>query len=208
MDYTENELIENAIKLYTERHPKRAYLIYKSKSTVNSLGYIRLKDRGGKILFKIKKENLHSEELASANEWEMNLMQHYTKLGKNKSLFEIRQERKKIPQHIAIGLLIGSLFGGCIAMVGSRGGEDDFGMYEKFDYVQARSMCSFILKEKLRDPNSLKIEDVTITNTENHLGTAAIKYQAKNGIGGMVRDTAICRKYEDKNGTVHLTVTL
>ena len=80
--------------------------------------------------------------------------------------------------------------------------------YEKFDWSQARTMCGFLMKEKLRDPDSLKIDDVVINESKGHLGVAAIKYRAKNGFGGMNRDTAICVKYEDAAGTVRLKIDL
>ncbi|MDA9740447.1 hypothetical protein N9U66_03585, partial [Synechococcus sp. AH-736-M20] len=80
--------------------------------------------------------------------------------------------------------------------------------YEEFDWSQARTFCGFLMKEKLRDPDSLKIDDVVITSSNGHLGVAAIKYRATNGFGGTNRSTAICKKYEDTAGTVQLKVDL
>ena len=147
------------------------------------------------------------EEIKPANKSELQFIEAAAKNGEQLTLEEARKQIKKIGTITAITLL--SLFGGCVALVSSRGGGSYAnGEYKEFDYVQARSMCSFIMKDKLRDPGSLHIEDVVITSTSGHLGTASIKYRAKNGFGGTNRSAAICKKYEDAAGTVRLKVTM
>ena len=93
----------------------------------------------------------------------------------------------------------------CVSSITAPRTSDEF---KEFDSYQARLYCKWELEKLLRDPSSLRIEDVTIVESDGHLGIARIKYQAKNGFGGVNRRFATCRKYEDSAGTVRLKVDL
>ena len=101
---------------------------------------------------------------------------------------------------------------GCDKLMGLNLATSDRGSgeYSAFSKSQARQFCTYEMKKKLRDPGSLRIEDVRIVSQDGHLGTAAIDYQAKNGFGGMNRSTAICKKYKNPNagGRVYIKVSL
>ena len=128
--------------------------------------------------------------------------------AKNGEKLTLDEARKQINKYGIIAAIFGViLFGGCVAMISSQDSYAD-GEYKEFNYVQARSMCSFIMKKKLRDPDSLRIEDVVITSSDGCLGTVSIKYRARNGFAGTNRSSAICEKYEDAAGTVRLKVNL
>jgi len=128
---------------------------------------------------------------------------------------------KKKPQltasdHAVGVLVLGGLvllFGGCVRFLSAYGSSDTKGVmaeFGPFTEAQARLFCKDEMKRKLRDPGSLRIEDVRIVSQDGHLGTAAIDYQAKNGFGGMNRSTAICKKYKNPNagGRVYIKVSL
>lgn len=125
--------------------------------------------------------------------------------GYKQKRLQAEQQKKRLQQQWkdqALALAVMGvpilLFAGCVKLVGSNSNTSGvMAEFGPFTEAQARLFCKDEMKRKLRDPGSLRIEDVRITSQDGHLGTAAIDYQAKNGFGGMNRSTAICEKYEN-----------
>ena len=72
--------------------------------------------------------------------------------AKNGEKLTLDEAIKQINKYGIIAAIFGViLFGGCVAMISSQDSYAD-GEYKEFNYVQARSMCSFIMKKNCEIP--------------------------------------------------------
>ena len=105
-------------------------------------------------------------------------------------------------------LMLGGLIGGCVYIFNNV--KESAKEPDEFNSIYARVKCDDLIKDKLKDPSSYKFYGVKIlkqSGAYKQYGAATIDFGAKNSFGGMVRQTAICDKYNE-NGTDYLRVNI
>ena len=104
-------------------------------------------------------------------------------------------------------VFIFGIIGGCVAVFNNLGNSSK---PKEFDSIYARVWCKDQIKRQLKDPSSYKFYSVKVLRTSgeyNQYGAATIDFGAKNSFGGMVRQTAICDKFNE-NGTDYIRVNI
>ena len=100
------------------------------------------------------------------------------------------------------------IIGGCVAIfnnISESAKEPD-----EFDTIYARIWCKDQIKSQLKDPSSYKFYSAKVLRTSGaykQYGAATKEFGAKNSFGGMIRQTAICDKF-NKNGTDYIRVNI
>lgn len=100
-----------------------------------------------------------------------------------------------------------AIIGGCVAVFNNLGNSSK---PKEFDSIYARVWCKDQIKSQLKDPSSYKFYSAKVLRTSGEYkeyGAATIEFGAKNSFGGMIRQTAICDKF-NKNGTDYIRVNI
>ena len=129
---------------------------------------------------------------------------------------KVVESNKKKTEEVSAGLglqifvyvFIFSIIGGCVALFNN--GSESVREPDEFDSIYARIWCKDQIKEQLKDPNSYKFYSATILRTTGEYkeyGAARIDFGATNSFGGMVRQTAICDKFE-RGGKEYIRVNI
>ena len=108
--------------------------------------------------------------------------------------------------YVAVGLV--AIIGGCVALFNN--GSESVKEPREFDDIYAKIWCKDQIKEQLKDPNSYKFYSAKVLRTSGEYkqyGAATIDFGATNSFGGMVRQTAICDKFE-RDGKDYLRVNI
>ena len=119
---------------------------------------------------------------------------------------QLKKELKFGVPFITVGLV--AIIGGCVALI-NNGGESVKEPRE-FDDIYAKIWCKDQIKEQLKDPNSYKFYSAKVLRTSGEYkqyGAATIDFGATNSFGGMVRQTAICDKFE-RGGKEYIRVNI
>ena len=107
---------------------------------------------------------------------------------------------------LIIGWIV--IIGGCVALINNGGGSVK--EPREFDEIYAKIWCKDGIKEQLKDPSSYKFYSADVVRTFGKFkqyGAATIDFGATNSFGGMVRQTAICDKFE-RNGKEYIRVNI
>ena len=119
---------------------------------------------------------------------------------------ELDRLTKKYTPFVTVGLV--AIIGGCVALINNGGGSVK--EPREFTDIYAKIWCKDGIKEQLKDPSSYKFYSAKVVKTSGkykQYGAATIDFGATNSFGGMVRQTAICDKFE-RNGKEYIRVNI
>ena len=133
----------------------------------------------------------------------------YDKLSpEEKASLDSILEKANKQANIFVSIVLVGIVGGCVAIFSNIG--ESAKEPEEFDSIYARVYCKDQIKRRLKDPSSYKFYSARVLNTSGkykEYGAATIDFGATNSFGGMIRQTAICDKYNE-NGTDYIRVNI
>ena len=117
-------------------------------------------------------------------------------------------KKANMQANIFVSIVLVGIVGGCVAIFNNI--NESAKEPEEFDLIYARVWCKDQIKSQLKDPSSYKFYSAKVLRTSgeyNQYGAATIEFGAKNSFGGMIRQTAICDKF-NRSGTDYIRVNI